>query len=77
MADARDEGNIKCDRYEEQWTKDQRKQWRAAEGSRQGMCVFRGQSLTGKHRGRLERVKEKGGEQLTASGMKSDRVEDT
>ena len=42
-----------------------------------GMCVFRGQSLTGKHRGRLERVKEKGGEQLTASGMKSDRVEDT
>ena len=31
MADARDEGNIKCDRYEEQWTRDQRKQWRATE----------------------------------------------
>ena len=77
MADARDEGNIKCDRYEEQWTKDQRKQWRAAEGSRQGMCVFRGQSLTGKHRGRLERVKGERRRAIDSKRNESDRVEDT
>ena len=75
MADARDEGNIKCDRYEEQWTKDQRKQWRAAEGSRHvriSRAEFnrKAQRAIGKSKGERRRA-------IDSKRNESDRVEDT